>query len=115
MSDPTVAVSLQPSNCELDFVQLPPPDPAVDTLSVRTCLSFETIQSDYILLANGTTWVWHYKLFMDQDQQDAASYILGPLSGYGLGILLLSLQDRYNTRRTRTQINEPSSNGATHA
>ena len=51
MSDPTVVVSLQPSNCEVDFVQLPPPAPAVDTLSVRTCRSFETILSDYMPLS----------------------------------------------------------------
>ncbi len=78
-----------------------PPGEVIDRAQTKWCNVVYTIQADYVILDDGTVWVWHYKVRTDLLYIIIIAIIPGMITGLLIGVIVLVFitkpRDDYST------------------
>jgi hypothetical protein len=91
-------VWIQSDRGEDGFWIAPEPTGAVDRASARTCSGGLTRRTEYVVLADGTAWVWTHEAGRLADADHTGALLLGPWAGYLVGLLVVAMADRKATK-----------------
>lgn len=75
--------------CRIDFWIWNPPGQVVERVEASSCFGEHMIQTDYVLLVDGSVWSWHHEKDMDASLSLPPVLVGGALAGMLLGIVLI--------------------------